>query len=248
MLQTRVGKRTGRAALRMAVDMVERADHQDLTKAEAVSADHRRAPRPGAAPPVRRLGLHRAGQGPRRRPPAPRSAGSTSPPTTPPPRPSGASRSSWSAARPRPRTCTACSPPRASSPPGAAWSATPPWWPAAGASRRWSAPRRCASRADSFTRRRRRGQRGRLDLARRHHRHGRARAGAADRGVEPPPEFDTILAWADEIRKGQLAVRANADNGAGRRQRPPASAPRASGCAGPSTCSWARTACPSCAA
>jgi len=30
---------------------------------------------------------------------------------------------------------------------------------------------------------------------------------------EPPEEFDTILAWADEIRAGRLAVRANADTG-----------------------------------
>jgi pyruvate,orthophosphate dikinase len=30
---------------------------------------------------------------------------------------------------------------------------------------------------------------------------------------EPPPEFHTILGWADRIRKGKLAVRANADNG-----------------------------------
>jgi pyruvate,orthophosphate dikinase len=30
---------------------------------------------------------------------------------------------------------------------------------------------------------------------------------------EPPPEFDVILGWADKIRKGKLAVRANADNG-----------------------------------
>jgi pyruvate,orthophosphate dikinase len=29
----------------------------------------------------------------------------------------------------------------------------------------------------------------------------------------PPAEFDTILKWADAIRKGKLAVRANADNG-----------------------------------
>ncbi len=28
-----------------------------------------------------------------------------------------------------------------------------------------------------------------------------------------PPEFDTILGWADEIRAGHLGVRANADNG-----------------------------------
>lgn len=29
----------------------------------------------------------------------------------------------------------------------------------------------------------------------------------------PPPEFDTILSWADEIRFGKVSVRANADNG-----------------------------------
>ena len=28
-----------------------------------------------------------------------------------------------------------------------------------------------------------------------------------------PPEFELILGWADKVRKGQLAVRANADNG-----------------------------------
>jgi pyruvate,orthophosphate dikinase len=31
--------------------------------------------------------------------------------------------------------------------------------------------------------------------------------------AEPPEEFDTLLGWADKIRKGKLAVRANADNG-----------------------------------
>jgi pyruvate, orthophosphate dikinase len=31
--------------------------------------------------------------------------------------------------------------------------------------------------------------------------------------AEPPAEFHTILQWADAIRKGKLAVRANADNG-----------------------------------
>jgi pyruvate, orthophosphate dikinase len=30
---------------------------------------------------------------------------------------------------------------------------------------------------------------------------------------EPPPEFDVILGWADAVRKGKLGVRANADNG-----------------------------------
>jgi pyruvate,orthophosphate dikinase len=31
--------------------------------------------------------------------------------------------------------------------------------------------------------------------------------------AEPPAEFDILLSWADKIRKGKLAVRANADNG-----------------------------------
>ena len=30
---------------------------------------------------------------------------------------------------------------------------------------------------------------------------------------EPPPEFYTILRWADQVRKGKMAVRANADTG-----------------------------------
>ncbi|MBV8461991.1 MAG: pyruvate, phosphate dikinase, partial [Acidimicrobiales bacterium] len=31
--------------------------------------------------------------------------------------------------------------------------------------------------------------------------------------AEPPPEFETVLGWADEIRGDRLGVRANADNG-----------------------------------
>ncbi|MDQ3896630.1 MAG: PEP-utilizing enzyme, partial [Actinomycetota bacterium] len=43
---------------------------------------------------------------------------------------------------------------------------------------------------------------------------GRVMLGAVEVTVsEPPPEFDTILGWADEIRAGKLAVRANADTG-----------------------------------
>ncbi len=32
--------------------------------------------------------------------------------------------------------------------------------------------------------------------------------------AQPPPEFDIVLGWADEIRAGELGVRANADTGA----------------------------------
>ncbi len=43
---------------------------------------------------------------------------------------------------------------------------------------------------------------------------GRVVLGEAELGVaEAPPEFEVILGWADKIRKGRLAVRANADNG-----------------------------------
>jgi pyruvate,orthophosphate dikinase len=43
---------------------------------------------------------------------------------------------------------------------------------------------------------------------------GRVFLGAATLSApEPTPEFDTILSWADALRRGKLAVRANADNG-----------------------------------
>ena len=31
--------------------------------------------------------------------------------------------------------------------------------------------------------------------------------------AEPPPEFEIVLSWADDVRRGKLKVRANADNG-----------------------------------
>jgi len=44
---------------------------------------------------------------------------------------------------------------------------------------------------------------------------GRVMLGAVEVTVsEPPPEFATILGWADEVRAGKMAVRANADTGA----------------------------------
>ncbi len=43
---------------------------------------------------------------------------------------------------------------------------------------------------------------------------GRVVLGEAELGAaEAPPEFAVILGWADKVRKGHLAVRANADNG-----------------------------------
>ncbi len=59
MLQTRVGKRTGAAALKMAVDMTTGTgrgpNRWKISRNEALHARHRRPPRPGAAPAVRRL-------------------------------------------------------------------------------------------------------------------------------------------------------------------------------------------------
>ena len=48
--------------------------------------------------------------------------------------------------------------------------------------------------------------------------------------------FETVLSWADELRR--MGVRANADAPERRAPGTRASAPRASACAAPSTCSW----------
>ena len=58
MLQTRVGKRTGAAALRMAVEMTKQKGWK-ISQSEALHARHRRPPRPGAAPAVRRAATRR---------------------------------------------------------------------------------------------------------------------------------------------------------------------------------------------
>ena len=57
-------------------------------------------------------------------------------------------------------------------------------------------------------------QRGRRHLARRHHRRGRARRDGAGRRRAAGRVRRSILGWADQIRKGKLGVRANADTGA----------------------------------
>ena len=60
---------------------------------------------------------------------------------------------------------------------------------------------------------RRHALRGGLGLPRRRRGHRRGRAGAAHGGASRRAAFATVLSWADEIRKGHLAVRANADTG-----------------------------------
>ena len=54
MLQTRVGKRTGRAALKMAVEMTTQRGWK-ISREEAVTRRQRRAPRSGSPSPVRHL-------------------------------------------------------------------------------------------------------------------------------------------------------------------------------------------------
>ena len=88
LLQTRVGKRTAAAALRMAVEMV---DEGLIDKREAVLPGRAGAARPVAAPAVRpRRDYHALTKG-LNASPAPPSARWRSPPTTPRARPSGAS-------------------------------------------------------------------------------------------------------------------------------------------------------------
>ena len=113
MLQTRVGKRTGRAALRMAVEMVRRAGHPPDPKGSR-AADHRRARRAGAPPAVRRDGSPDPRQGLGASPGA--AVGNvylTADDAAGGGRAGRASRPRPLARRP-PRTCTACSPPRGS--------------------------------------------------------------------------------------------------------------------------------------
>jgi pyruvate,orthophosphate dikinase len=57
---------------------------------------------------------------------------------------------------------------------------------------------------------------------------------------ETPPEFGTILSWADAIRCGPTPTTDPTP------PTPVTTAPRASDCAAPSTCSWPTTGYPSC--
>jgi pyruvate, orthophosphate dikinase len=66
------------------------------------------------------------------------------------------------------------------------------------------------------------------------------------RSAEPPPEFEVILKWSDTVRKGKLGVRPT-PTPVRMPPTPVSSAPRASGCAGPSTCSSPPTVSRSCA-
>ena len=112
MLQTRSGKRTAQAALRIAVEL---AKEKLITKEEARDADRSRGARSAAASDHRsqcRAQDHRhRPAGIARAPPA---AKSCSPPKRPRRSRARAARSSWCGSKPRRRTFTACTPPKAS--------------------------------------------------------------------------------------------------------------------------------------
>ena len=106
MLQTRVGKRTGAAALRMAVDMTKQRGWK-ITPGGGGPAGHRRPPRPGPAPAVRQPRRQGDRQGPGRLARRRRRQGLLHRRRRRRRPPSGASRSSCAAPRRRPRTSTA---------------------------------------------------------------------------------------------------------------------------------------------
>ena len=209
----RVGKRTGAAALRMAVDMTKQTgleDHPATRRCSAVTADHldqvlhpqfedgdKKVLAKGlAASPGAAVGQRR-----------------TSPPTTPSTRPSAARRSSSCATRPHPRTCTACRWPRASSPRGGGLVSH-----AAVVARGWGKPAVVGAEAvkivgNAVHRRRRHRARGRRDLARRHHRRGRARRHGAGRRRAARRVRHRSSAGPTRSGRASSAVRANADNG-----------------------------------
>ena len=149
MLQTRTGKRTGTAAVRIAVEMVKEKLIDETTAVKRVQPGQ---PQPPAAAAARPEGEGRS-RSPRASPPAPapRRARSSSRPRRPSstPRSTRTSRSCSSARRPAPKTSPACTWRRASSPAPAARRATRPSSPAAGASRASSAarPSRSTSKA-----------------------------------------------------------------------------------------------------
>ena len=246
MLQARVGKRTGAAALRMAVEMTTDR-HIRLTRAEAVARitpehlDQVLHPRLATAPTCRadhrtggvarcrgrRGGVHRR----RRR--GRRGHGRVGDPGAQGDQP-----------RRHPRHARRR---RASSPAAAGWSPTPRSWPGAGASRPSSAPTRCGSRARSFSVGDTVVDDG--DVISIDGSSGEVVLGAAPLrlpGADPRVRHDPVVgrrscagaAW----RCGPTPTTAPT------RPTPAGSAPRASGCAAPSTCSCARTACRSCAA
>ena len=246
MLQTRTGKRTGTAAVRIAVEMVKEKLIDETTAVKRVTPDalnHLLLPQldPKAKAQVGRAGHRRqsrggVGQGR----PVRRGRGRRTP------RSSRTIRSCSSARKPAPKTSPACIWPRASSP-----------------HRRQGEPRgRRRPRLGQAVRRRLRG--------------GQDRRGEAARSPSPAQtvkagdfitidgttgdvmigkvptvaptmtgDFATLMGWADKVAQAEDSHQRR--HAGRRRQGAASSAPKASACAAPSTCSSATTASPPCA-
>ena len=246
MLQTRVGKRTGAAALKMAVDMVRPSD-LGISKAEAVSRiteDHLDSvlhpqfagsgyavwakglgASPGAAVGRIYFTADDAAEAAERGEQVILVRNETSPEDV----------HGMLAVRGHPHRPRRPGQPRRRR------------GPRAGASRPSSAPRCCAWATAPGDGGRRDPLRGRLGLPRRRrgHRRGRVRCPSRRPSRRPPS--------TPSSRGPTRSARATWPSGptptpATTRPTRASSAPRASACAAPSTCSWARTACPSCAA
>ena len=211
MLQTRVGKRTGRATLRMAVEMTQ--DPPDPVEPGGGGVPHHRGPPGGrAAPPNGRKGYTVLTKGLGASPGA--AVGRVYLTAEGAVEAEGKARGETVLLvrrGPRRTTCRECWPPRASSPLGAAGKSHGGRGPGLGeAGRRRSrvAPDLRAP-ADRGGRHHRRG---RLAVDRWHLGLGRPGPGAPQPGG-PSVEFYRLLEWADEIRTGRLGVHANADTG-----------------------------------
>ena len=250
MLQTRVGKRTGAAALQMAVDMTKGTGHGRRTAGRSpgeeaimrVSAEHLDQ----VLHPQFAGDGQGARQGPRQPRRAPRSARCTSPPTTPP----RANERGEKVILVRNET----SPDDVHGMMASKGILTARGGlvsHAAVVARGWGTPAIVGAEAvkiegKQFTRRRRRRERRRHHLARRHHRRGRARRDeAAGRPSRRPSSTRSSSGptWSARASSGSAPTPTPART----RRTPASSVPRASACAARSTCSSPPTACRSCA-
>ena len=243
MLQTRNGKRTAPAAVRIAVEMVE----EELIDERGGGAARRPAQldqllHPTFDPEAQKRGGR---AGPRR--PAPGAGGrraSCSTPTEAEQRGRERREGAPGAQRDQARGHrTACTPPQGILTARGGMTCTPPWSPAAWASRCVAG----AGRSRSTTRRRHAHvggndvHGGRRAHDRRHDRRGDRRAAIAAGAAAARQRRlrSTLMAWADEIRQAaDPHQRRHARTTRGRRA---SSAPRASASAAPSTCSSARS-------
>ena len=243
MLQTRSAKRPAQAAVRFAVDAV---DEGLLTRELALATIDAGALdallHPSFDPRGALRGARATASPPRRAPPRARSSSPRRRPST---RPHRAATSSWCARSRKPTTSPASTPLGASSPPKAARPRTRPSSPAVWGAPRWSAQAswtsmcarvRCARATSSSP----------------------PASGSPSTAAPAWSRSTTCRSWSRAAASASSACCAGpTTSGASAcgptptppptRRRRSRTAPRASACAGPSTCSWRPTAFPRCA-